>query len=249
MIDMYIKFIILGCVQGLTEFFPVSSSGHLVLLQNILGLKDMIVFDIFMHLASFLAIVVVFNKQILAIDLKFLAKLLLAMIPTGLVYLVFKKTIGDLFESIDWIWLFFMLSGLFIYFTRNTVSQKKKVSFWDALFIGFFQGLALIPGLSRSGLTVSSALYRKLAQDKAILFSFLLGLVAIGAATIIKAPDIMKEGLNLNGPVIVAFIVSFITSLIALKFVIKIISASKFYRFAYYCWFISIFSLGVKFLR
>lgn len=246
---MYLKLAVLGLVQGLTEFFPVSSSGHLVLLQVFWGLEDMLVFDIIMHLASLLAIIIFFRKQILNIDFKFLAKLLLAMVPTGLVYIVLKKTIGDFFESLDWLWFLFILSGLFIYFTKFSIPKNKTVKFTDALFIGFFQGVALLPGLSRSGLTVSSALYRKLVQGKAVEFSFILGAVAICAATIIKVPSIMENGFHFNGPVIIAFFVSFFTSLLALKLVIKVISAAKFYRFAYYCWFIGIVSLIIKFTK
>ena len=244
---MYLKLIILGIIQGLTEFFPVSSSGHLVMLQEIFGLEEMFLFDIFMHLASFLAIVLVFRKNIIQLKIKSIFNLFLAMVPTVIIYFIFKRTIGDLFETIKWLWLFFALSGFIIYFTKFTQQKDKALCAKDAIFIGFLQGCALLPGLSRSGLTVSGALYRKIEQTKAIEFSFLLGALAILAATLLKVPNLIKNDFVFSAPIACGFAASFITSLVSLKIIIKIIKASKFYRFAYYCWFISIVSLLVKF--
>ena len=252
-------YILLGIIQGLTEFFPISSSGHLVLLQNIFGLKRMISFDIVVHSASFLVILLVFRERIKFIiqDLireamnkkntagkegeltgfKFLILLLFAIIPTVAVVLVFQSFLEGTFESTKFLWACFLITGFILYATKDKAGQRiPKVL--DSLIVGILQGVAVIPGISRPGITISACLCRRIDRNLAIDFSFLLGGLAILSAIIYKFNDILLIISDKDEfiPLTLGFLSAFISSYFALNVIIRHIRNAKLYRFAYYCW-------------
>ena len=209
-----IEAIILGIVQGLTEFLPVSSSGHLVLFQRLFGLHEPeLLFDICVHVGTLAAVLIVFRKDIgdmlgTLIRLPALSRnaggfaalmaqnkesrlmvlIIAGSIPTALIGVVFAKMAAELFGTIWLVGLALLITGTFLWFTRNSgatgrpIKQMRSV---DALMIGVVQGLAIIPGISRSGATISAALYLGLDRELAGRFSFLLAIPAILGALVL----------------------------------------------------------------
>lgn len=195
--------VFLGVVQGLTEFLPVSSSGHLVLFQRIFGIAEpALFFDTLLHIGTLAAVFTVLRRDILAILKRpiqpLTAYLLLATLPTVIVALVFKDAIERAFASGSFLGFAFLITAALL-----TVSELlsrhgaaiaeaagKRINWVDALIVGLLQGLAIIPGVSRSGATLSGALSRRLDRDFAARFSFLLSIPAILGALVLQLKDI-----------------------------------------------------------
>lgn len=231
-----IQAIILGFVQGITEWLPVSSSGHLALLQNFFGFQN-ISFDVFLHLASVLALIIFFRKDIIAIMKKgkrnYFLKIFIALLPAAIAGFLLKDYIESNYHNLFSLGIFFMISGIIVYSTKFFRPEKNKISYFDSLFIGLFQALAILPGVSRSGATISSALYRKIKNNEAVTFSFLLAVPIILGAFILDFPEIV----NLDVPISVLFIsfmVTFLTSIATIKVLITIIRRESFYLFGIY---------------
>ena len=197
--------IVLGAVQGLTEFLPVSSSGHLVLLQKIFGIEEpALLFDTMLHIGTLLAVFVVLRKDILAILKRVIQPLtgwlILATIPAVAAALVFEDIIEAAFESGRWLGFSFLLTSVFLVIaellSRNAGAGVKKaedMNALDALVIGVLQAVAIIPGVSRSGATISGALFRGLDRDFAARFSFLLSIPAILGALVFHVKALLKD--------------------------------------------------------
>jgi len=247
---------ILGLVQGLTEFLPVSSSGHLVLLQNIFGIKNNVVlFDIILHIGTLIAVIIVYRKSI--IDLikhpfsKKMKLLVLGTIPTVVIALVFK----DFFESAFSGSLLFIgfLSTALLLIIANYVDSKTKnnktIDYKNLLVMGVFQGLAIMPGLSRSGSTTTSAIVMGIKKDEALEYSFLLSIPIILASLIyeiIFSPISFAEISFLT--IIIGFITSLIFGLISIKFMIKIVKKRTYIFFSAYLILLSVFLILNQFV-
>jgi undecaprenyl-diphosphatase len=260
-----IRFAILGIVQGLTEFFPVSSSGHLVLCQRLFGMEDMLAFDLIVHCASFIAVVVVFRAKIkrLLQDVfsrrqaaagpasggRYIVLLGIATVVTAAVYFTNKKIFESLFESGRYLWLGFFLTGCVLYVTRFAKSGGT-LRIADSIIVGFFQGIAVAPGVSRSGMTIAACLFRKIGKEDAVDFSFLLGALSIFLAELYKLRSIgeMVQHAPIL-PLVVGFLAALISSFIALRLVIVFIRAARFHWFSYYCWFVSAVSFVLFVLK
>lgn len=234
-----IQAIILSIIQGVTEWFPISSSGHLAIFQNIFGFQNL-AYDIFLHFASILAVIIIFRKQIIDLfklkykqNWKYLALLLIALIPAGIVGFYFTSRVESFFSNLYYLGIFFMGSGLIIYFTKFSKPHKPKVSWFDSIFIGLFQALAIFPGISRSGMTISSGLYRRLKKSTAITFSFLLAIPLVLAASIYEVKDLVMSDISIS-ILIVSLIVTFIASYFTIKLLLKIIKSDGFYWFGLY---------------
>ncbi len=263
--DSLIKLLFLAVVQGLTEFLPVSSSGHLVIFRNYLGVESQGGFwEIILHFGTLLAIFIFFWKEIINIlksviisvgrlisgkkftdlvrdDVHFRLFLLILVgtIPTGLVAIAFKDTLEALFNKPALAGVMIMVTGTLLWFTKNFSkgpSSKKSISFIDALIVGLAQGIAIIPGISRSGSTISVACFRGVSRGLAARFSFLLSIPAIIGATALKHKEVValdREGLFCAAIVIsVAALVGYF----ALRWLVSVIERGRFYMFAYYCW-------------
>ncbi|MDR0322623.1 MAG: undecaprenyl-diphosphate phosphatase [Treponema sp.] len=247
--------VILGIVQGLTEFLPVSSSGHLVLLQKIFNIKEpSLFFDTMLHLGTLTAVFVVLWSDIWTLLKKpiqpLTGYLIIATIPVVIIALLFNDTIEDVFASAKFLGFCFLITTALLVTAELLSKRAKNISdlkkaeemrWYDALVIGIMQAVAILPGISRSGATISGALFRKLDRDFAARFSFLLSIPAILGAVVLQTKDLIKGSAAETAEVstgAVAVIAGTITAAIvgffAVKFMLKIIKERSLYGFAIY---------------
>lgn len=263
MIDL-IKAVLLGIVQGLTEFLPISSSGHLTLGQHFLGLDtDAKSFGIFLHLGTLFAVLIYFRKDIWQILSAFFTVkydevtagkrkigwlILAATFITGIAYYIFKDPIDSLFETKNTITLyivsiFIAVSGLMNYVSDKISSQRIKaeqLNLPKALLIGVGQAFALNPGISRSGSTITFGLLVGLNRKDVATFSFLLSIPAILGAVLTEVST-LKEILSQNPlQYILAGLAAFITGYLVISFLLRLLRERKMKYFAYYCWGIAL---------
>ena len=248
--------IILGIVQGITEFLPVSSSGHLVIASKLLGLPANVPFDVAMHFATLLAVCVFFARDIFEIVKAFLVDrrldnphfklgllVIVASIPTAIIGFSLKDTFEAMFSSLPAVGLFLMLTGLLILTAERYGKARKdigKINFLDPLIIGIAQGCAIAPGLSRSGTTISASLLMGLERKLALRFSFLLSIPAILGASIFKSKAILH---NVSFPLIAGFIAAAISGYLAIWLFMKMIEKKDIRIFAYYCFIVGILTI------
>ena len=263
--------IILGVIQGLTEFLPVSSSGHLVLFQHLFGLKEAeFFFDISVHLGTLVAVFIFFRKDIYAIiysvlryckmifktgsfsganedsDLRLALLIITGSIPTAIIGLLFHKIADQLFSSVLIAGAMLILTGIILFFTLFVRSSKKEsplFSIRNSLIIGISQGLAIMPGLSRSGTTIATGLFLGLNHETAARYSFLLSIPAILGASLLSFGDLSG---NISVPVktaVTGAIVSCIAGYFALNFLFYIIKKGRLHYFSPYCLIIGIISV------
>jgi undecaprenyl-diphosphatase len=250
--------VILGIIQGLTEFLPISSSGHLELGQLLLGLKNLdhyVLFNLVCHLGTLLAIFLVFADQIRAVfktDRTRLYQILLGTLPLFPLVLLIKP-LKALFNQPQYLGFCFLFTALLLYAGIRfgsvvpDFSKRERHRWRDALFIGLFQAVAILPGVSRSGSTISGGLLLGWKQQEAITFSFLLAIPAILGATVIELWQVLKSSqTNLEIPLIgwveyaAGFLTAFGVGYLALQFLIKLAAKNKFIYFVWYCLIIGI---------
>lgn len=250
--------IILGIIQGLTEFLPVSSSGHIELGAYFLNVRsaDNLLFSIIVHAATALSTIVIFWRTIrdLLRDLfkfewnestQFIFKIILSMIPVGIVGVFFEDKIAALFDGdIVFVASMLMITGALLAITYYTKDGNKEVTFGKALIIGLAQMMAILPGISRSGATIATALYVGVEKNSATKFSFLMVLPPILGAALLKtiefarAPEVVVG--TVSGIALTAgFIAAFGAGLIACQWMIKIVRRGKLINFAIYCFLIA----------
>jgi undecaprenyl-diphosphatase len=249
----YKQAIFLGIVQGLTEFIPVSSSGHLVFFQSLFGLKEsQVFFDVMLHVGTLLAVVVYLRKDIWKMvqgtremirnkeinpSARLFLWIILATIPTGLMGVFLKGWFESLFSMPKVVGIMLLITGAFLWLTRMAKKEGRSVesmTWIDSILIGIAQGIAIIPGISRSGATISAGLFRGLDRELSGKFSFLLSIPAILGATVLHLREIGTQeeiGLSLLG-----MAVAFIVGLVSLMLLMKIIRQGKISSFSYYCW-------------
>jgi len=208
---LLLKSILLGIVQGLTEFLPVSSSGHLALSQIILKTEELgVTFDVFLHFGTLGAIVIVFRKSIVLIikpiikpgknnpgDVGYsnlILKIILSAIPATVVGLLFQDEIESIFHNLFLLSIAFLTTGTVLWLTRKKTETDKDISYLDAIIIGAAQALALLPGISRSGMTISTALLLNNEREKSAEFSFLMVIPLIFGASVLKLGEVITSG-------------------------------------------------------
>ncbi len=241
--------IVLSIVQGITEFLPVSSSGHLAVLQTIWQLPESsIAFDALLHFGTLGAILAIFYKDIKAIienkNWKIIKLLIIGTLPAAIFGLLFKSFIETKFSSLRFIGFAFLITALFLFLTRfaTRFSEKNQqnqinienISFLDALIIGMAQAIALFPGISRSGMTITAGLFRKLEPKTAYEFSFLLAIPAILGAFILQMPNLIQQAQNNYLLYTLGTLIAFIIGIISLKVLSKILQKGKFFWFSFY---------------
>jgi len=232
----FIQAIILSLVQGITEWFPISSSGHLAIAQELIGVQDF-GFTVYLHFASVLGVVILFWKDIINLvakkEYKYMLKLAIAIIPAAIAGIWLLEHVINAFSSLIFIGIFFIIFGVFTYSTKYAKVIKKKPSFSDSIFIGISQIFSLFPGVSRSGMTMGSGLILGLKKEEAIKFSFLLAIPIIFGASLIEAKEIALSSMPII-TFLTAFTITLLTSLLTISFLIKIIKSNKFYLFGIY---------------
>ncbi|TDA70534.1 MAG: undecaprenyl-diphosphate phosphatase [Clostridia bacterium] len=240
--------IILGFVQGLTEFLPVSSSGHLVLFQRLFGLQEAaLLFDVVLHLATLVAVLVVFYREfagILRRPASHLTWLLVAgTIPTGIIGLAFRDFFDRLFASGQSLGVEFIITGLVLWLAesqrpRYNPKTMERISLLDAAFIGTMQGLAILPAISRSGLTIAGSLFRGLDRETAARFSFILSAPAILGAGLVELRDLPAAASTSLPwfPALLGAVAAGVSGYLAIRFMIRLLSRSNMRVFSFYVW-------------
>ncbi len=240
--------IFLGIIQGLTEFLPVSSSGHLVLFQKIFGVEvDCLLFDIVLHLGTLLAVVIIYHKSIW--DLikhpfsEKAQKLVFATIPTVVIAVLFKDIFKNSFGG-EFLFVGFFVTAIIMFIAHYSCKnnyQYKSLTRGGAVIMGVFQGLAIFPGVSRSGSTITSALVQGVRRNESAEFSFLMSIPAILGSLIFEIFDVGVSSFNVSFAVLLAgFVSSAISGYIAIKFMLKVIKKAKFAWFGVYLALLSI---------
>ena len=234
---------LLGLIQGLCEFLPVSSSGHLVLFQKIFGLSEgALFFDTMLHVATLFAVFWAFRRTLLSILRHPLSKLpryiVLATVPTVVITLLLKDFFTDAYGGglLGW---GFLLTGLILFLTGRIPKGTKAIDSMgpkDALLIGTLQGIAVLPGVSRSGSTIAGGLFAGLDRDFAAEFSFLMSIPAILGATVLQAADLVREGTFSVPwlPLLAGMTVAFLSGLAAIRWMLRLIRKGKLRGFAIY---------------
>ena len=239
----------LAIVQGLTEFLPVSSSGHLVIFQKILGFEEPpFFFDILVHVGTLGAILVFFRDKIFAVfkDRKLLLLLFLGTLPVCFLALFLEKFISQIFSSLRLTGFSYLFTAVILFSTYFLNKQTKKIkdlSWLNALVIGFFQALAIFPGVSRSGMTISAGLWCDLTQSAAFDFSILLGAPAMLGALVLRADELPSFAACgfLSG--VLGMIVSGLVGYFTLKLLKDFVEKGKLYLFGFYCCLIGLMVL------
>lgn len=258
---------ILGILQGLTEFLPVSSSGHLVIMQHYLGLRHpLLLFDIVLHTGTLAAVFFYFRKDIFGLALsltrftqkksrqvlqrKLFYLILLGTVPIALVGGLLRARVEKLFANIPLTSFLLLVTGTLLWTSERAASSNKgieKVGILDALFIGVMQAAAILPGISRSGATISAGLFRGTSKEFAFRYSFLLSIPAILGALVIEAKDaVLEESLPPSAPIpwLTGVLAAFLVGYFALIVLRRALVERKLSWFSYYCWALGGISLS-----
>lgn len=234
-----IQVIILAIVQGLTEFLPVSSSGHLVIIQKLFGLKPPIVFDILVHVGTLGAVIFYFRQSLVKIGhTKIFWLVVIGTIPAGVAGFFLQNYLSLIFDSLKLVGVALLVTSGFLFSTKLVKKQDKKLSHlkWsDALTIGIFQALALLPGVSRSGSTIVAGLWRKVNRQAAFQFSFLLAIPAIIGALVLQIPHLLNAGFVFLNQGILGMIIAGIVGYGTLKILEVTLLRAKLWLFGFYC--------------
>ena len=256
----YLDSLILGIIQGLTEFLPVSSSGHLELGKSILGdnslPKESMIFTVVLHFATALSTIVVFRKDIIEIikellkfewnsNTQFIFKIIISMLPAALIGVFFETELESLFSNnIVLVGAMLIITGLLLLLADRAQNTSKNVSFKNAFTVGVAQAVAILPGISRSGATISTAVLLGIDKTKAARFSFLM-VIPLIFGKIFK--DIFSGELSYENAQItslgIGFIAAFVSGLLACTWMIRLVKNSQLKYFAYYCAVIGIIAI------
>ncbi|MGB7393937.1 MAG: undecaprenyl-diphosphate phosphatase [Pricia sp.] len=253
--------IILGIIQGLTEFLPVSSSGHLELGKAILGDDSVgeqsLLFTVVLHFATALSTIVVFRKDVWEIisglflfkwneETKFSLKIIISMVPAAMIGLFFEEKLESFFGGdVGFIGRMLIVTAFLLYFADRAKNTTKKVTFGSALVIGISQAIAMLPGISRSGATISTSVILGVDKTKSARFSFLMVVPLIFGKI---AKDIFSGELNLQGDnnlaMTAGFVAAFLAGLAACTWMIQLVKKSKLTYFAVYCLIVGLIAIG-----
>lgn len=254
----FFQSIFLAVVQGITEFLPISSSGHLIFFQKLFGITTPpVLFDVLLHFGTLGAILIYFRKEIILLfkeckkNINTWRLIIIGTIPAVILGLCINNMIEEIFNSTKLVGVMWLVMGTMLLLTKRVSRENRKeelgnIKNKDALVVGIFQAFALLPGISRSGSTIFGGLLRKLNPKDAFIFSFLLAIPAILGATVLQLISNKPNKADLlNGvlPMFVAGLVGFYS----LKFLQKTLISHKFYLFGFYCLFLGIIVLIFNF--
>ncbi len=267
----YLEGAILGLVQGLAEFLPISSSGHLAALQYFFGVEPdkVLFFAVMLHVGTLFSLLAVYYRDIGALirefflmlrdiftgkgprissneDRRLLFLIIVATIPTGIIGILFGDFFDALYQTLWVIGVFLIITGLLLWLAEKVNNGKKtaKNAKWrNAIMVGIFQGLAICPGLSRSGTTMTGGLLAGLSRPFAVRFAFLISIPSILGAVVLELPDALEAGIDptIAGPMVLGIIIAAISGFVAIKSMIKVVSNKKLHYFSYYVWIVGAF--------
>ena len=267
----FLHAILLGALQGVTEFLPVSSSGHLVLLQHYFGLAEPeLLFDILVHVATLFAVFLMYRRDVWQLVMacpglpKTLSRhaldsdkdvaaarrlgllLCLANIPTACIGLGFQKTFEHFFATPWVVGVALLVTGMLLWSLKYIDTRHHgthDIHIWQALVLGVVQGLAITPGISRSGSTIAVALWCGLQRETAAKFSFLMAIPAIFGALLLKSPALSSLAEGQAGLFMAGMLSAFVVGYIALRYLLRLLMQGSFWRFALYCWLVGVGTL------
>jgi len=253
------KAIVVGIVQGLSEFLPISSSGHIALTQFLLGMREAgvdhegdITFELVLHLGTFLSVVVYFRRKLWELFLALIGKgeaadrqmiglLIVATVPATVAYLLFKDFFEGAYNNPRLVSGLLIVTGVVLLLPKLYRAPEQKFGMKQALWMGVAQAFAILPGISRSGSTITAGLMSGSSPAKAAEFSFLMFLPAIGGGTLLKAKEMMEAANGASaGAYGAGFVAAFLSGLAAVYLVLRVIKRGKFQYFAYYCFVIGV---------
>lgn len=270
----YLEAIILGLVQGLAEFLPISSSGHLALIQNFFGIQSdkILMFTVMLHIGTLASVFIIYWHDICELikelfimiyDLctgkglrlaerpvrKLGLMIIVATIPTAIIGFAFKDFFEGLNSNLFAIGIGFLITGFLLFFSERVGKAKNDIegmNFRNGIFVGILQGIAICPGISRSGSTMVGGLFTGLKREFAVRFAFLISIPSILGSAIVELPDAMAASSSSSflGPMLVGMLVAAICGIIAIKAMIKVVVDKKLKYFAYYVWALGVFVVG-----
>ena len=262
----YFEAVVLGLVQGLAEFLPISSSGHLALIQQYFGISDdkVLLFAVLLHVGTLISVFIIYWKDIweliveLCLTIKDLCTgkglrlaerpvrklgvmIIVATIPTAIIGLLFNDFFDSLYTSVIPIGVGLIITGFLLVFAERMGEGNRgiqQMNFRNAIFIGLVQGVAICPGISRSGSTLFGSLICSLDRKFAVKFVFLISIPSILGSAVLEAPAAIEAGVTAAdvGPILVGMLVASVSGLVAIKTMIKIVSDKKLSYFSYYVW-------------
>ena len=255
--------LILGIIQGLTEFLPISSSGHLELAKALMGSEALpeegLLFTVLVHGATALSTIVVFRKDISSLvfnslksqgneERSFIGLIILSMIPAVFVGLMWEDEIEALFTGqILLVGLMLLLTGFLLFYADRVKKTNRKVDGMRAFIIGVSQAIAILPGISRSGATISTSLLLGVDREKAARFSFLMVVPLIFGKLILDLKDLLEGDIVIAGsslPLIIGFLAAFVSGYLACTWMIALVKRSKLTGFSIYCWVVGIIAIA-----
>lgn len=253
--------LLIGLIQGLTEFLPVSSSGHLEIFKSILGvnIEDSLYFTVLVHGGTVLSTIVVFQKDIAKLlggffkfkyntETDYLFKIAVSMIPVAIIGLFFKDLVESFFSegNVAFVGFMLLITAALLGLTYLNTKKNRAITYFDALIIGIAQSIAVLPGISRSGATISTGLLLGNDRGEIARFSFLMVLIPILGENFL---EIIKSNVNTTAipieSLIIGFLASFIAGIFACKTMITLVKKGKMYWFAIYCLLIGLISIFV----
>jgi len=260
---------LLGLIQGLTEFLPISSSGHLVLGEALIGdnLDKSITFEVVVHFGTLCSIVIYYRKKLADMltslwqlvkspsqakelyerddNVKLSGFILLSMIPALIVGLTLKDQIENIFLNPLMVSFMLLVTGTILYFTRFRMDFPNRIGYGNAFGIGLAQAFAILPGISRSGSTISLGLYLGVKREEVANFSFLMVIPVIAGAMLFEVKDMIELGIPFDDALglIVGFFAAFISGYFALKYLILMLQNRGIHPFAWYCWAVGLIGL------
>lgn len=274
----YIQAAILGIVQGLAEFLPISSSGHLALLQYFFGVEadSVLLFTVMMHVGTLVSVFIIYRKDIWALILELIATIrdlctgkglrinscpmrrmgfmiIVATIPTALIGLIFEDFFESLYASIVSIAIGLIFTGIILFVAERMGKSDKgpmEMKWRHAIFIGIMQGIAICPGVSRSGSTLFGSLISGLKREFAVEFVFLISIPSILGSVVLEMPKALAEGMDASmaGPLIVGVVLAALSGIFAIKAMIKVVSNKRLIGFTIYVWIVAACVLGYSLL-
>lgn len=257
--------ILLGILQGLTEFLPVSSSGHLVLAQHLLGVPEVgVAFDAFLHLATLLAVVVYFWGEVAGLiqhrAWRVAWLIVLGSLPAAVVGLAFENFFAGLFQRVEVVGVALLFTGFFLYLADRSLASRysgarQERRSWeemreaDALMVGLAQAVAIVPGISRSGSTLAAGIFAGLEREFAARYSFLLSIPVVAGAGLLQLKDLAVTGVTEGWlPLGLGFLAAFLSGIWAIKTLLRLLTGGWLRVFAYYTWTVGALSLLWYFL-
>lgn len=262
----YIKYIILGIIQGITEPLPISSSGHIFLFKNLFETEifNTLNFEIISNFGSFLAILFIFRKDIIDLikhfftfifnkqkrnenkaGFMYVIKMVISTIPVGISGILFNEYLESHFTSLKFLAISFLFTALMLYLVRNIKGEKDSfdITFKDALIIGLFQAITIIPGISRSGTVLVACLICKLKREAALKYTFMLYFPVSVGTMLLKAPELINTETSLLLPYLSGMLAALVVTFFSYKWLSNLVKKGRLWKFSIYCILLSLFIL------